>query len=71
MLCYGRASSDLKSRETALLEAQYSDSKIQLLQQELASINNSLQAYQDERYDIYTRTHACMYIYAVYACYPI
>ena len=44
-----RASSDLKSRETALLEAQYSDSKIQLLQQELASINNSLQAYQDER----------------------
>lgn len=44
-----RASSDLKSRETALLEAHYSDSKIQLLQQELASINNSLQAYQDER----------------------
>ena len=44
-----RVSSDLKSRETAMLEAHYSDSKIQLLQQELATVNNSLQAYQDER----------------------
>ena len=50
--CYdhvSRVSSDLKSRETAMLEAHYSDSKIQLLQQELATVNNSLQAYQDER----------------------
>jgi hypothetical protein len=41
-------SSNNKTRDQASLEHQYSRSKIQLLQSELAKINSSIQAYQPE-----------------------
>ena len=44
-----RASSDHKARDQAQLEASFAESKIRALQAELAKINSSLQAYQQER----------------------
>lgn len=43
-----RASSDHKARDQAILEANFAESKIRALQAELAKINSSLQAYQQE-----------------------
>ena len=44
-----RPSLDSRTRDLAALEHQFSVSKIQALQAELAKINSSLQAYQPER----------------------
>ncbi|CAI8016224.1 Rhophilin-2 [Geodia barretti] len=43
-----RASSDHKARDQAQLEASFAESKIRVHQAELAKINSSLQAYQQE-----------------------
>jgi hypothetical protein len=43
-----RASSHHKARDQAQLEASFAESKIRVLQAELAKINSSLQAYQQE-----------------------
>jgi hypothetical protein len=43
-----RASMDHKTRDQAMLEANFAESKIKALQAELARINSSLQAYQQE-----------------------
>ncbi len=40
------ATLDHKTRDQAALEVNFADSKIRLLQSELAKINSSLQAYQ-------------------------
>ena len=45
-----RASIDHKTRDQAMLEANFAESKIKALQAELAKINSSLPAYQHERY---------------------
>ena len=45
-----KASGDHKTRDQALMEASFAESKIRALQAELAKINSSLQAYQQERY---------------------
>ena len=44
-----RAAIDHKTRDQAKLEANFAESKIRALQAELARINSSLQAYQQER----------------------
>lgn len=46
-----RASIDHKTRDQAMLEANFAESKIKALQSELAKINSSLQAYQKEKWD--------------------
>ena len=44
------ASHDHKAKDQAMLEMNFAESKIKALQAELAKINSSLHAYQDERF---------------------